>query len=83
MKGDWKYYLDPVMSLCIAAIIVCTTIPLLKQTSLILLQNPPGNVKPAEIVANIKKVCFFPGVLLQKCNLVLYRAVYILINNIL
>ena len=30
VDGDWKYYLDPVMSLIIVVIIITTTIPLCK-----------------------------------------------------
>lgn len=37
----WKLYIDPILSLIIAAIIVSSTIPLVKKSSIILLQGVP------------------------------------------
>ena len=45
----WKLYVDPVLSLIIATIIVSSTIPLLKKSSLILLQGVPLNCNLDEL----------------------------------
>ena len=44
------------MSLVLAAIIVCTTWPLLKRSSLILLQNPPSHIKKNDLICDMLKV---------------------------
>lgn len=46
---SWKLYIDPCLSLTIAILIVFSTIPLLKESSLILLQTVPLNVDLKEI----------------------------------
>jgi len=42
--GEWLKYIDPICSLVIVGIIVTTTIPLLKQFSLLVLQVCPVNI---------------------------------------
>jgi len=42
--GDWTLYVDPVASLLIVALIMWTTIPLVKECSMILLQSTPSSV---------------------------------------
>jgi zinc transporter 1 len=48
-NGDWKFYSDPVCSLIIVAIIVSGTIPLVKESCRILLQNCPVYFDTGEI----------------------------------
>ncbi|CAH1786402.1 unnamed protein product, partial [Owenia fusiformis] len=48
-NGDWKYYLDPVMSILLVLIILSTTIPLLKESAMILLQTVPTHLKAKDI----------------------------------
>lgn len=45
----WKLYIDPVLSLIIAGIIVVSTLPLLKKSSLILLQSVPLSCNVEEL----------------------------------
>jgi zinc transporter 1 len=47
--AQWKLYIDPVLSLIIAGIIVSSTIPLLKKSSLILLQGVPLSCNVEEL----------------------------------
>lgn len=42
----WKYRVDPAMSLVMITIICCTTVPLLKESAMILLQTVPTHIKP-------------------------------------
>ncbi|XP_022107958.1 zinc transporter 1-like isoform X2 [Acanthaster planci] len=46
---SWKHYVDPAMSLIIVAIITITAIPLLKQSSMILLQSIPTDIDLKQI----------------------------------
>lgn len=39
---SWRYYLDPIISLLITAMITFSTVPLVKETALVLLQGVPG-----------------------------------------
>ncbi|XP_019621283.1 PREDICTED: zinc transporter 1-like [Branchiostoma belcheri] len=43
--GDWRYYVDPAMSIGMVIIIMSTTYPLLKESGLILLQTVPPHLK--------------------------------------
>lgn len=43
-EGDWKYYMDPLISLLITCLIVTSTIPLVKSASYILLQSMPSHL---------------------------------------
>ncbi|XP_076809895.1 uncharacterized protein LOC143452723 isoform X2 [Clavelina lepadiformis] len=56
VEEDWRYYADPVMTLVIAGIIMYTTIPLLKQSAMILLQTPPPHIKKDELMAKVKQI---------------------------
>lgn len=56
LQEDWRFYVDPVMSLVTSAIISVTTIPLLRRSALILLQNPPQNVNVNEVKEKAEKV---------------------------
>ncbi|KFD71161.1 hypothetical protein M514_04994 [Trichuris suis] len=44
-----RRYLDPSLSLCLALIITCTTVPLLKESALILLQTVPTHINVDQI----------------------------------
>lgn len=52
----WKKLVDPFLSLFIATIIISTVIPLLKRSSLIILQTVPSNMNINEIKQEIYKV---------------------------
>ncbi|ODV88518.1 hypothetical protein CANCADRAFT_32092 [Tortispora caseinolytica NRRL Y-17796] len=52
-KGHWKYYMDPLISLFITAIILSSAIPLCKTTSKILLQATPKGFKIKEVEKDI------------------------------
>ena len=43
-EGEWKYKVDPAMSIVLVAIILTTSIPLLKESALILLQTAPTHI---------------------------------------
>ncbi|KAF9974623.1 hypothetical protein BGZ73_001921 [Actinomortierella ambigua] len=55
-KGDWRYYVDPLMSLVIVAIITYSSIPLVRTTSFILLQGVPMGVEIEDIREQIKNI---------------------------
>ena len=58
-SGEWRFYLDPVISLCITAIIISSAIPLVKSASFILLQGVPTSVSMEQVKREILKL---PGV---------------------
>ncbi|XP_077973313.1 uncharacterized protein LOC120338028 isoform X2 [Styela clava] len=60
VEDEWRYYVDPVMSLVTSIIISWTTIPLLRRASMILLQNPPRSINVDDIKEKAAKV---PGVM--------------------
>lgn len=43
--NSWTLYLDPSMSLLLVCIMICTTVPLFKQSSMILLLTVPKHIK--------------------------------------
>lgn len=43
-SGRWKYYLDPILSLVIAVVIMCSAVPLVKSCVRILMQSVPDGV---------------------------------------
>lgn len=51
--ADWKYKIDPVLSLVLVCVIMSTTIPLLKKSALILMQTVPSHIKVAELKRKI------------------------------
>jgi len=55
----WTYYLDPIASILIVALILYTTIPLLKRCSTILLQQTPNSLKLPSLKEKLRKI---PGV---------------------
>ncbi|EGF81844.1 hypothetical protein BATDEDRAFT_9908 [Batrachochytrium dendrobatidis JAM81] len=44
-EGDWKYYMDPVMSLIITVLIIVSTVPLCKSATFILMQSVPSTMQ--------------------------------------
>ncbi|VDO92447.1 unnamed protein product [Soboliphyme baturini] len=48
-----RKYLDPSLSLCLAIIITCTTIPLFKESALILLQTVPTHINVQKIKSKL------------------------------
>ena len=48
-KGKWTQYVDPALSILMVCIILKTSIPLLKESSLILMQTVPTHIKIQEI----------------------------------
>lgn len=59
-KSHWKYYIDPLVSLIIVAILTYSTIPLLKTTLSIVLQSAPESLPIPSITRRIKRI---PGVI--------------------
>lgn len=55
-ERDWVDYLDPILSLVIVTIILVATIPLVKQSALVLMQTTPTNVDLALLRAGVNKV---------------------------
>ena len=45
----WTLYMDPAMSIILVCIMIFTTIPLFKQSSMILLQTVPKHIKLTSI----------------------------------
>ncbi|XP_064634668.1 proton-coupled zinc antiporter SLC30A1-like [Lineus longissimus] len=45
VNGDWKFYVDPALSMLMVIIMLGSAIPLLKETSLILLQTVPTHIQ--------------------------------------
>ncbi|KAJ3318195.1 hypothetical protein HDU76_000905 [Blyttiomyces sp. JEL0837] len=58
-NGNWKYYMDPVASIIISGVVIHAAIPLVKQSTLFLLQGVPEGVDLAKIRSTIYKI---PGV---------------------
>lgn len=54
-SADWKYKVDPAMSMLMVCIILATTIPLLKESSLILMQTVPTHIQVAELKKKLIK----------------------------
>ena len=48
-EGEWTIYVDPVMSILMVCLILKTSVPLLKESSLILLQTVPTHIKIKEV----------------------------------
>ena len=58
--GTWTLYVDPVMSIIMVIIILKTSIPLLKETSLILMQTVPTHLNAVEIKKRLQNA--FPDI---------------------
>jgi zinc transporter 1 len=60
VEDDWKYKIDPAMSIFMVMLIMSTTIPLLKESALILLQTVPTHLRVHDLR---KKLLQVPGVI--------------------
>ncbi|KAL4225646.1 hypothetical protein ACF0H5_016335 [Mactra antiquata] len=56
VDADWVYYVDPGMSIVMVCIILSTTIPLLKEAALILLQTVPTHIQVHDIKDKMEKI---------------------------
>lgn len=56
---DWRFYVDPAISLIITAIILASAIPICKAASCILLQGVPAGISVEDIKADIEDL---PGI---------------------
>lgn len=65
--GDWKYYIDPSMSIMMVIIILSTTIPLLKESAFILLQTVPSHVNVENIIEQLEQMDGIYGV--HECHI--------------
>ncbi|XP_062612688.1 proton-coupled zinc antiporter SLC30A1-like isoform X2 [Saccostrea cucullata] len=55
-EGDWRFYVDPAMSIMMVMIILGTTAPLLKESGFILLQTVPSHISLDGIKEKLSKV---------------------------
>ncbi|XP_022335136.2 proton-coupled zinc antiporter SLC30A1-like isoform X1 [Crassostrea virginica] len=55
-EGDWRFYVDPAMSIMMVILILGTTFPLLKESGFILLQTVPSHIKLDDIKRKIEEV---------------------------
>ncbi|KAI8983479.1 cation efflux family-domain-containing protein [Pilobolus umbonatus] len=53
---EWRYYSDPVMSMLLSIIIFASAVPLVRQTSFILLQGVPNSVPLEHMNASLLKL---------------------------
>jgi len=53
VEQDWKYKVDPAMSMVMVCIILSTTIPLLRESAMILLQTVPTNIKVDDLTTKL------------------------------
>jgi len=49
VNSPWKYKADPIMSMVMVIIILCTSIPLLKESAMILMQTVPTHITVREL----------------------------------
>ncbi|GAB1599911.1 zinc transporter 1-like [Argonauta hians] len=55
-SGDWRYYVDPAMSIGMVVLILSTTLPLLRESGLILLQTVPTHIQVKDIKDKLEKI---------------------------
>ncbi|KAI8384811.1 cation efflux family-domain-containing protein [Radiomyces spectabilis] len=53
---SWRFYFDPIVSLVIAIIIFASALPLVRETSIILLQGVPGHVPLDDVRSELLKM---------------------------
>ncbi|BFZ16030.1 hypothetical protein BsWGS_19069 [Bradybaena similaris] len=66
-EGDWRFYIDPAMSVFMVIIILSTTIPLLKESAFILLQTVPSHVDVENIIKELEQMDGIYGV--HECHI--------------
>ncbi|KAG5439217.1 hypothetical protein PCANB_001516 [Pneumocystis canis] len=81
---SWKYFADPFVSMIVSMIIFINTVPLVKSSSLILLQVAPKNIPIDEIKEDISNISGIVSVhefhIWQLSDTKLIASVHILIN---
>ncbi|KAF9913563.1 hypothetical protein BX616_009878 [Lobosporangium transversale] len=82
---SWRFYMDPIISLLIVAIIVHTALPLVRSASFILMQGVPVGVEIEEIRKEIKAI---PDVISihdlhiwQLTNIKMVASLHVLVTN--
>ncbi|KAI1296391.1 hypothetical protein EDD11_007341 [Mortierella claussenii] len=82
---SWRYYMDPIISLLIVAIIVHSALPLVRSASFILMQGVPVGVEIEEIRKEIKAI---PDVISihdlhiwQLTNIKMVASLHVLVTN--
>ncbi|CAG5135797.1 unnamed protein product [Candidula unifasciata] len=66
-EGDWRYYVDPSLSIILVIIILGSTIPLLKESAFILLQTVPSHVNVDNIIKELEEMEGIYGV--HECHI--------------
>ncbi|KAL3841499.1 hypothetical protein ACJMK2_019633 [Sinanodonta woodiana] len=56
VEEKWAFYVDPSMSILLVIIILSTTIPLFKESGLILLQTVPTHIKVEDLKTKVQQV---------------------------
>jgi len=56
IEDGWKYYLDPILSLVIACVIMYTAVPLVKSCVRILMQSVPENIDLNQILKELEEL---------------------------
>ncbi|KAG0324236.1 hypothetical protein BG000_002295 [Podila horticola] len=82
---SWRFYMDPIISICITAIIIHSALPLVRSASFILLQGVPVGVEIEEIRREIKAI---PDVISihdlhiwQLTNIKMVASLHVLVTN--
>ncbi|KAG0344153.1 hypothetical protein BG004_004688 [Podila humilis] len=82
---SWRFYMDPIISICITAIIIHSAWPLVRSASFILLQGVPVGVEIEEIRREIKAI---PDVISihdlhiwQLTNIKMVASLHVLVTN--
>ncbi|KAF9377884.1 hypothetical protein CPC16_011595 [Podila verticillata] len=82
---SWRFYMDPIISVCISAIIIHSALPLVRSASFILLQGVPVGVEIEEIRREIKAI---PDVISihdlhiwQLTNIKMVASLHVLVTN--
>ncbi|XP_071955510.1 uncharacterized protein [Antedon mediterranea] len=66
-EGEWRFYVDPAMSIFICIIILTTSIPLLKQSAMILMQSIPSHLDVQNIESSLEEK--FPNIRLHEFHI--------------
>lgn len=56
IRPNWKFYLDPILSLVISVVILNTSVPLVRSCVKILMQGVPDNVDLEQLLGELQKV---------------------------
>lgn len=61
-KGEWRLYMDPVVSLFITALIIVSTVPLIKSACYILLQSSPSTLEVDRLRSDVLSIAGVIGI---------------------